>query len=305
MKKSHSPSLLGNGQSILSTFGKRGRLLKWKMAFPGFICRSLLFFISNLSSLSKVKNPTTIRRNRKNFAMKLLKFFFPFYTNGEINLFQSSGCVFVINHPTLNDPICAAICIAQMFPERNIMLPINLPWFENVRKYHEKLVQLGITLVPILTPKTVQRLGKDSYILEVQKVLIDNYKKKLIETLSGNGFIIVAQQATRKPYLFSNVEQLRNGANILPTVSLILSCIRRAKLLKKVCFIPIGIIPHKLNAKSGLNLFCKYTLNIGETILAQELTNVNNLAKRPADLHILLKLLELLPSEYHFDKRGK
>ncbi|MCL2528714.1 MAG: hypothetical protein FWE42_09900 [Defluviitaleaceae bacterium] len=211
------------------------------------------------------------------------------------------GHIVVINHPTLNDPLCAILYILSVYPEREIIIPVNLPWFESVCRYRSKLLKIGANIVPILTPHTATRLGSSDDVSKMQSAFMANYVDEFAGTISRGGLAVVAQQATRKRYLFTNPAQAENGENILTTVTLILLGLRRANLLEQAIFVPIGVTPHSLNAKPGLNVFRKYTLNVGKPILAADLAAVKNAARRPADLHILLNLKELLPTEYHFE----
>jgi len=288
------------GKSILLTFGKHGRILKQKIRITGVISRLLLFIIFNpIAIFCENRNPKSWR-HRRAAPIKLVRFFFPFNVKGHQMIASKHGQVFVINHPTLNDPLCAILYALDLYPDREIIIPVNLPWFEAICSYRTKLLKIGINIVPILTPETAKRLGSENQVSSVQSTFMSNYIAEVTRVLSGGGLAIVAQQATRQRYIFTDIFQSESGNGILATISFILVGLRRAKLLEQTDFIPVGIIPHSVHAKSSINLFCKYDLNVGESILAAELGIIKNASKRPADLHILHKLAELLPPEYHF-----
>jgi len=303
------------GESVLLTFGKPGRILKRKIALTGFICRVLLFFVFNpvfmlrvrfasgkpSSKLTKPGNEHDIWYRRKIAALRVVRMLCPFDTTGHKVEESPCGHVAVINHPTLNDPICGVVYILSRFPDREIIVPVNLPWFESVCRYRSKLRKIGINLVPILTPQTAMRLGENENIRSVQSAFMANYVAGFVDTLSRNGLAIVAQQATRQRYLFANPAQAESGEDILSTVTLLLLSLKRAKLLEQTLFVPVGVIPHSLSAKPRLNILRKYELNVGKPIPAMDLSAVKNAAKRPADLHVLRKLMELVPSDYHYE----
>jgi len=242
-------------------------------------------------------------KRRKALMARLGRVLFPFKVKGHITS-SSKGQVFVINHPTLNDPLCAGFYALAAYPEREIILPVNLPWYEGVSRYRFKLLKIGIKIVPILTPETAKKLGTSDLISKVQTALIQNYNTEFAKTLQDGGSAVVAQQATRQRYIFTDLSQSESGEGILSTVSLILAGFRREKLLEQTCFIPVGVIPHDLYTKPKLNLFREYTLNFGEPIDASDLAAIKNAAKRSADLHILQKLAELLPEVLRVENKN-
>jgi len=290
------------GKSALLTFGKPGHILKRKIAITGFISRLMLFLIFNPIALFRAKYNPSVWHRRRTAAIKLACFLFPFDTKGHELAPSKRGQVFVINHPTLNDPLCAIVYALDLYPGHEIVVPVNLPWFESICRYRSKLLKIGVNIIPILTPETAKRLGSENQISSIQTALMSNYITEFTKALANGGIAVVAQQATRQRYIFLDPAQAESGDGILSTISLILVGIRRAKLLEQTDIVPVGVIPHSLHAKSRLNPFCKYMLNIGEPILATNLSAVKNAAKRPADLFILQRLAELLPAEYRFAK---
>ena len=287
--------------SILLNFGQPGRDLKRKIALTGFICRVAFFLIFNPIFLLRARFSPDVWKRRKIAAVRVMRWFFPFHLKGHEAEPTGHGQVFVINHPTLNDPICAIVYALNQNRDSEIIVPVNLPWFESICVYREKLRKIGINIVPILTPETARRLGDNDEISKVQAGLMKNYISEFMETLSRGGMAVVAQQATRRRYLFKDRQQSETGVDILSTISLILLAVKKAGLMQKTLFVPVGVVPHSTDAPAKLNVFKKYTLNIGEPVLAEELANVKNAAKRPADLHMLQKLAELLPTIYHFE----
>jgi len=286
-----------SGKSVVLTFGEPGRILKRKISATGIASRLLLWLIFNPLALFRANERTWQRRRKA--AIRIVSLFFPFAQKGGEENTPGHGQVLVINHPTLNDPLCAVLYALKTYPANQLVVPVNLPWFESICKYRQKLLKIGINIVPILTPKTAKRLGEGDKIAEVQTVLMANYMTELTNTLSAGGVAIVAQQATRQRYLFTSNEQQETGEGILATISFIVLAVKRAKLLAQTEFVPIGVVPHSLQAKSKLNLFSKYTLNIGKSISGEELAAVKNAAKRPVDFFMLNKLAELMPKEWH------
>ena len=290
-----------NGKSLLMTFGEPGRALKRKMMITGIICRFILFSVFNPVFLLRVRFSPELWQKRKIKAIRFIRRFFPFDVIGKKVIPSKHGQIVVINHPTLNDPICGMLYALDIYPEREVVVPMNLPWFESVSKYRQKMLKIGINFVPILTPETAKRLGTDKYVSQVQSVLISNYTNEFAKAMANGGLAVVAQQATRRRYIFKDKVQSESGEGILSTISLVLAGLRRVGLLEQACLIPVGVIPPNFQTKSKLNPFKKYTLNVGEPIFASDLAAVKNPAKRPADLYILQQLMELVPEEYHFE----
>jgi len=293
--------------STLMTFGKPGRDLKRKIAATGFICRVVFFLIFNPIFLIRARFYPSAWSRRKQKAVRLMRRFFPFDIKGYEAMPTSHGKVFIINHPTLNDPLCAIIYALYQNPDSEIIVPVNLPWYESICVYREKLRKIGVNIVPILTPETAKRLDGDlgnDEISKVQAGLMKNYITEFVQTLSRGGLAVVAQQATRRRYLFKDKAQSETGDDILSTISLILVGIKKAGIMEQALFVPVGVVPHSIDAKPKLNPFKKYTLNIGEPILAKDLASIKNAAKRPADLHMLQKLTKLLPTVYHYENGG-
>lgn len=286
------------GESVLRTFGKPGRRLKRKIAPAGFLCRVLFFTIFNPIFLLRARMNPNVWQSRRRVAARNARFFFPFSIKGYEGAPTDRGKIIVINHPTLNDPLCAIIHALESFAGE-IIVPVNLPWYESICRYRKKLLGAGIKLVPILTPETAKRLGTENHISNTQTTLVANYTAEFAKTIADGGIAVVAQQATRQRYLFTNPSQAETGDGILSTVTFILLSMRRAKILEKTEVIPIGVIPYDFSAKPNLNPFRKYTLNIEEPILAANLAAEKNAAKYSADLAVLKHLEELLPEEYH------
>jgi len=290
------------GKSVLRTLGRPGRRLRRKIAVTGFICRFILFLIFNPVFLLRARIAPDIWPRRKAAAIRLGCFFFPFRVEGHQAAPSPRGQIYIINHPTLNDPLCTIFYALRLYPAREMIVPVNLPWYEAISRYRSRLLNIGVNIVPILTPATVKRLGPDSNVSELQYALINHYTAIFRANMSGGeGLAVVAQQATRQRHLFADRAQAETGDDILSTISLILVGLRRAKILDRIDFVPIGVIPPDIRIKQKLNPFRKYTLRVGGPILAAELAAAKNAAKRPADLHMLRELARLLPPEYHFD----
>ena len=292
------------GKSVLLGFGKEGRTLKRRIAPVGLVCRFFFFLIFNPFFRLFAGNSKKIYRRRKALTIRLARLLFPFKSMGHELEFSPCGHIFVINHPTLNDPLCAIIYALTCYPKREVVMPVNLPWFESICRYRQLLLRIGINIVPILTPSTAERLKSSKDVASIQSLLVSNYITELFQTVSKGGLVVIAQQATRQRYLFTSAEQFESGPATLSPISLILTKLRRhSDIFNDILVVPIGVIPHSSRASSSLNLFCKYQLNVGKPISAADLAAVQiPNQKRAADFHILRRLAELVPSEYHFAK---
>ncbi|MCL1786789.1 MAG: hypothetical protein FWG38_02280 [Defluviitaleaceae bacterium] len=278
--------------SLLAALGAPGRRLKRQIAVTAFISRLFLFLVFFPLPIS--------HERRRGLAIRLARLIFPYKVAGQASQPSRHGQVFVINHPTLNDPLCAIAYALGLYPGRKVLIPVNLPWYEGICKYRGKLQTLGVNIVPILTPETAKRLGAQENVASLQRTLMSDYMTALVDTLAAGGVAVVAQQATRRRHVFCDAAQARSGKGILATVSFILAGLRRAKLMDCVEVVPLGVVPHRLQAKARLNPFCRYTLCVDTPILAAQLGATKNAAKRPADFYVLQRLTALLPKAYHF-----
>jgi len=293
---------LEEGKSILLTFGEPGRILKKNIRRTAIACQILFIIVFNPISLFFGRNKPDFWMKKKSFAVSFAKKVFPFNLEGKKPDESDHGQILVINHPTLNDPICTIIYALELYPDREVVVPVNLPWYEGIAKYKKFLSAIGVRIVPVLTPATAKRLGTNENISQVQTMLVSNYTAEVAKIIKDGGMAVLAQQATRQRYIFSSPEQSKTGDGILSTISFVLAGLKRSKILDKAMVCPIGIIPYSLKAKAKLNPFRKYTLNVGEPILAADLSKVKNEAKRSADLFVLRALAELIPGEYRVER---
>jgi len=292
-----------DGNSLVSTFGDAGVKLKRnkKTTVASFICRVLFAIVFNPIFRMRARKDPEIYQRCKARAINAAAIFFPYrHTGSGIDSSSQNGHIIVINHPTLNDPICAIIYALRSLPDREVIVPVNLPWFEGICKYRQHLLKMGINIVPILTARTLERLGNDPAAAALKTPFETHYMQGLISVMANCGVAVIAQQATRQPYVFMSEDESR-GIDIKPTISFVLAAVKRAKAPNygQIHIVPVGVVPHA-RATNGINFYRRYILNVGQSLTVEALSAIEyEGVKRPVDYHILIALAALLPPAFH------
>ncbi|MDR0591003.1 MAG: hypothetical protein LBG75_00315 [Candidatus Nomurabacteria bacterium] len=279
-----------------------GLELKRDMAATGRISRWLfsktLFPASFLKAAAE--NPELWAGRRVKVARQW-KRIFPFRAKGYCDgVADDRGKVIVINHPSLTDPLVALVWAILTFPNKPVLVPVNLPWFEEMSGFVSKLRRIDIILVPMLTPKTMQRLEASADLEKLKVALDKRYVERLLELTESGGMSIVAQSAGRQRHLWVDQAQRETGRSadgrkVSPTVGVLTVAAKRAKLGANTDIIPVGVtLPNWCWwGFDKLNLFIPYGMAIGKPVPMLEL------GARP-DTQVLRSMENLIPVDYWY-----
>ncbi len=258
--------LEGRKMSILKTAG--GKKLLAEMYGVGLLCRAVLALVRIFSGGGrKGKDIAKMRQKLASF----LAWGAPCKVVGKLN--RNAKCLVMgFNHPSLGEIIRFIYIHLKYFPDRYSLFPVNLPWYEALAPRAELLYQMGIVMVPILTPSTMKKLKKvtaksDIEALDSIASMFNHHYMKTIRKMAEEDrcLIWVAPSATRQATVFKNVDELNDRVRIAPqTITLLAMTLKRAKV-EDCEFVPIGVAPDKKCGR-GLNLFKNYKLAFAASI---------------------------------------
>lgn len=292
--------------SLLNSIG--GEKLRKEMVPIGRICHIVLrYFYHSRTDLEK--DMKSIARARKKFA-KTLSRIAPFDCEKEdFPKSDGRGLVIGFNHPSLGEVLRILSLKFILYPDKTILWPVNLPWYESIAKDYDNLSKLGIIITPTLTPSTWQKLqvAEDSPIYDVTMNLKRNlrkvYTKRSTNIVNTKGMIFVAPSATRQATVFKTKDVYDKKEEIIPTMSVL--AIRIIKETNVECdYLPLAVQPPKKAGRS-LNLFKRYTLIPAKPFSTAEIKekyldpkNPDRLIGFDYDFH--MRIAEKLPKKMWF-----
>ncbi len=252
-------ALRENKYSLLASIGCEK--MRKEMRIIGLICRFILWFCE-IRAKRKGGNYST---NLKKEVGKLLNWGAPSVIRGTFPEVRR-GQVFGFNHPTLGEIIrLVAVCVTQ-YPNKDYLFPVNIAWYEELAPLATRLEMFGVSITPIITPSSRERILKmtgGKHVNLLDKLTRDfnyEYLHLCADFAKGGGIILVAPSATRQATVFKSREQFQGSERIEPqTMTFLASSLKRAKVLDECFFTPIAIVPPE-NYKRGLNLFRTYKI---------------------------------------------
>ena len=252
--------------SILKCAG--GRKQRIEMFGVGLLCRFVLAMARVFSGGgNKAKDIMKMRKKLADF----LKWAAPYKIEGKPD--RKAKCLVMgFNHPSLGEVIRFVHVHLRRFPDRYSLFPVNLPWYEALAPKSDILFQMGIVLVPILTPSTMKKLKErlsksDIDALTGIKDRFNNHYMSTIKkmALEDRCVIWVAPSATRQATLFNDANEKNDISRIgTQTMTLLALTLKRAKV-SDCEFVPVGVAPSKKCGR-GLNLRKEYRLSFAPSM---------------------------------------
>lgn len=244
--------------------------LRAEMRGTGLICRAVLWLASVLAGgTEKYRN---IRKMRKKLA-SMLAWGAPCKITGKPE--READCIVMgFNHPSLGEIARFVYVHLDYFDDRFSLFPVNLPWYEALAPKSEILRQLGIILVPILTPSTLVKISKNVSKSEMTSLqglasaLNNHYIRAIAKLAEAERCAIwVAPSATRQATIFRSEDELNDRVRIEPQTMTLLATALHAAKVSDFEFVPVGVAPNH-HCGRGLNLFEDYKLNFGPSLKA-------------------------------------
>ena len=292
--------------SLLNSIG--GEKLRREMVPIGKICRVVLNYFYRPKKDHK-KDKKSIKRARKKFA-KTLRRIAPLKCHAKaFPKAVDEGLVIGFNHPSLGEVMRILSLKFSIYPDKTVLWPVNLPWYEALAKSYDDLEKVGIIITPTLTPSTWNKLQvpEDSpyydVIYNLKKNLRNVYTKRSIETIKKHGMIFVAPSATRQSTVFKNKAVYNKKEDIIPTMSILAIKLYQDPEIN-CSFLPLAVMPPKYGNRS-LNLFLKYEIIPAEPMTAEYIKktyfkekDIKRLDGFDYEFH--LKIAEKLPKKYWY-----
>lgn len=242
--------------------------LRAEMHGTGLICRAVLWLASVLAG--GTKKYRNIRKMRKKLA-SMLAWGAPCKITGKPE--READCIVMgFNHPSLGEIARFVYVHLNYFDDRFSLFPVNLPWYEALAPKSEILRQLGIILVPILTPSTLVKISKNVNKSEMTSLqglasaLNNHYIRGITKLAEAERCVIwVAPSATRQATVFRNEDEVNNRVRIEPqTITLLATALRGAKVADYE-LVPVAVAPAR-KCKRGLNLFKEYRISFAPSM---------------------------------------
>ena len=193
-----------------------------------------------------------------------------------------------------------------------MLFPVNLPWYEALAPFYDKIKMLGIIITPTITPATWGKmidlgLTKGTPLYEagnrIKHEFRDMYTNLSHEIIKQGGVIFVAPSATRQATVFKSPAVYNGEEPVIPTMSLL--ALRLYRDPEMQCdFLPMAVLPPE-GFKRGLNIRKKYKLIPGNLMTAKEIRERYFHDKTPDklegfDYDFHRKIAEKLPKKFWY-----
>lgn len=253
--------------SLLRTLGAEN--LRKEMVPVGKVCKTAVgYFITSTGPKNNYE------KHCKNARKKLVKVLSRI-TPGEYEGFPKdtkNGLVVGFNHPSLGEIGRILMMKVDVMGDSTMLFPVNLPWYEALAPFYDKIKMLGIIITPTITPSTwgKMNLKKGTFLYEqgnrIKREFRDMYTDLSHETIKNGGVIFVAPSATRQQTVFKTKEVYDKKEPIIPTMSVLALRLYQDPEMK--CdFLPMAVLPPN-GYKKGLNMRKKYKLIPGKPMTA-------------------------------------
>ena len=254
--------------SLLRILGAEN--LRKEMVPVGKVCKTAVEYF--IVSTGPKNDPKKHSHNARKKLVKVLAKIAP----GEYKGFPKdtkNGLVVGFNHPSLGEIGRILMMKVDVMGESDMLFPVNLPWYEALAPFYDKIKMLGIIIVPTITPSTwaKMKLKKGTYLYDAGERLKREFRDSYIdlshETIKNGGVIFVAPSATRQATVFKNSDVYEGKEPVIPTMSVL--ALRLYQDPEMNCdFLPMAVLP-PAGYKRGLNLRKKYQLIPGEPMTAK------------------------------------
>ena len=259
--------IIYEGYSLLRTLGAEN--LRKEMVPVGKICKTAIDYFINTTGPKD-----NYEEHAKNARAKLVRVLSKI-TPGEYEGFpqdSKNGLVVGFNHPSLGEIARILMMKIDKMGDKPMLFPVNLPWYEALAPFYDKIVMLGIIITPTITPSTWAKMNlrKGTELFEagsrIKREFRDMYTARSHEAIREGGVIFVAPPATRQATVFKNKAIYDREEPIIPTMSVLAIDLYRDP--KMNCdFLPMAVLPPE-GYKRGLNFRKVYRLIPGEMFSA-------------------------------------
>ena len=250
-----------------------------EMEQVGELCTNLANWICSEEDDSKLRKR----------ACRMIKTILPAKLEAEFPDYDDT-IVIGFNHPSLGEIFRLLYLGFEKYPEREFLFPVNIPWYENIVPIIPQLKRMKISVTPLITPATEEKLmkmfsGDEEKLSQVRhlKTLFERkYMREARRFAENRGIIVVAPSATRQAEVISD--------NIHPTMTLLAHMIFRNSNIKAL-FLPVAIIEPKNNDRK-VNLLKLYGIYPCKPFYADEVKRLTEKG-RTFDITFLKRIDEI------------
>lgn len=214
--------------------------------------------------LSKLKAKGKSRGSQQKALCKILSRIAPYESPALAQDVAPAGLIIAFNHPSLGEILRLIEFCLDNYPERQMLFPVTIAWFEALAPNYAWLQSIGIRITPTVTPKAIEEMlevnpGLGDMARDIASKLNGFYQSQSHDFIASGDILLVAPTATRNFHLFECKAQERGDVEIKPeTLSLIAISLSRDKELQYT-LMPLAVVPPEMYS-AGLNLFEKYKL---------------------------------------------
>ena len=290
--------------SLLKTLG--AEKLRREMVPVGKVCKAAVDFFVDTTGPKDDLNEHS-KNARKKLVKGLSKIAPGKYAGFPKD--NKNGLVVGFNHPSLGEIGRIMLMKTDVMGDAPMLFPVNLPWYEALATFYDKIRMLGIIIVPTITPSTWSKMKLKKGTLEyeagsrIKREFRDNYTSLSEQVVKEGGVIFVAPSATRQATVFKSKDIFDKKEDVIPTMSLL--ALRLYKNPEMQCdFLPMAVLPPK-NYKRGLNIRKVYELIPGEPMSADYIRKTYFKTKSPEKLEgfdwdFHKRIADKLPKEFWY-----
>ncbi|MDR1196983.1 MAG: hypothetical protein LBL08_01785 [Candidatus Nomurabacteria bacterium] len=307
--------LAGGGLSAMAT-NDQGRQMRLEFYKDDIICNTAFFLAFNpvfqgVANAGERLGFETWGDNYRQTVLKIVGSVLPYeelpvedYDKDED---KSNGKLVVCNHPSSGDPPMSAIWAIRRYPDKKILMPVDLPRFEAIGRWHQALGKAWVNIMPVIPPEVSEYMGSSEDMDELKNILFKRYHELALEYLANGDMVAIAQPAAMHKHLFADKSQYETGVsadgekNIRP-VGMLLNSAKKTGILDK-----IDVVPHAYSLAPDadfyvFNMFKKSKMHIGKIRSGAELVEADGGKCSTADYRLLKEMADNMgmPEEYKY-----
>ena len=257
--------------SLLQSLGFRK--LRTEMKLTGFVCWAIIAPTGLRKEVNPEPHPINLQSKGRAKVEKILRKAAPCTLKGYLPN-PDYGMAIGFNHPSLGEILRFIYICVQAKNQKINLFPVNLPWYEAIMPIVNELEEIGIFVMPVITPSTRRKMAKNAdettmaVVDDLSKALNALYLQKCVEFIKSGNRVWVAPTATRQRTVFKT-DACRFGMEAIEpqTMTFLAIALRRSKI-QDCLFQVIGVKPPE-DFGRGLNLFKVYNMAVGAEMSLQ------------------------------------
>ena len=238
------------------------------MKLTGFACWAIIAPTGLRKEVNPEPHPLNMQSKGRKKVEKILKRAAPCTLSGYLPN-PDNGMAICFNHPSLGEILRFIYICVQSEVKKINLFPVNLPWYEAIMPIVNELEEIGIYVMPVITPSTLGKMAKKAdeatmkVVNDLSVALNALYLQKCVEFINAGNRIWVAPTATRQRTVFKSKACEDKTEEVKPqTMTFLTLALRRSG---NCLFQTVGVKPPD-DFSRGLNLFKNYDMKVGTSI---------------------------------------